>query len=143
MPQYLHEAVLRKHVESLGGKIDVGVTFVGLQQDETSVVVELAETKNGNKDVRKEPVRLGSWNGRRTKFVFNHVLAFLPEIGAGLVRKCMGVAFLGETKEDERMYIADCKVEGLEEQVRKEINYQLFLRLILCVMCIGCTYMGS
>ncbi len=53
MPQYLHEAVLRKHVESLGGKIDVGVTFVGLQQDETGVAVELAETKNGNKTSEK------------------------------------------------------------------------------------------
>jgi len=38
--------------------------------------------------------------------------------GIGVVRKCAGIVFLGETREDERMYIADCKVEGLEEKVR-------------------------
>ena len=44
IPQYLHEGVLRDHILRLGGKIELGVELVGLQQDENVVSVDIEET---------------------------------------------------------------------------------------------------
>lgn len=37
----------RKHIEALGGKIEKGVSLVGLTQDTEGVAVELSETVDG------------------------------------------------------------------------------------------------
>ena len=43
LSQYLHEQVLRDHVEKLGAKIELGTELVGLQQDGEKVNVELVK----------------------------------------------------------------------------------------------------
>ena len=45
--QYLHEGILRKHVESLGGKIEIGTELSTLGQDENSVKVHLKKVVDG------------------------------------------------------------------------------------------------
>lgn len=37
----------------------------------------------------------------------------------GLVRKALGISLVGETRENEKMQIADCLLEGVQEQVRQ------------------------
>lgn len=120
VPQYLHELELRKHIEAAGGKIDLGVALVGLQQVEDCVLVELSETVGGNTKTVKEKYDyvVGTDGGhssyRSPSFV---ALRSLYLLAIGTVRKSVGVAFLGETHEEDRMHIVDCKVEGLEEKV--------------------------
>ncbi|KLO15429.1 hypothetical protein SCHPADRAFT_849655 [Schizopora paradoxa] len=102
IPQYLHEGVLRDHISRLGGKIELGVELVGLEQDEDGVFVDIEETRDG-KTTRT--------NGR-----YDWVIG--TDGGHSIVRKHAQIAFLGETREAEKMYIADCVVEGLEEEDR-------------------------
>ena len=45
--QYLHEGVLRKHVEALGGKVELGTELSALEQDENAVKVELSKYADG------------------------------------------------------------------------------------------------
>lgn len=54
VPQYLHERAIREHIHKMGGKIDLGVTLDSLQEEADGVVVELSETKDGNKTTVKE-----------------------------------------------------------------------------------------
>lgn len=58
-------------------------------------------------------------------------MGFRTEGVIGIVRKSAGIVFLGETREDERMYIVDCKVEGLEEKVRDRVLISCLLSLNL------------
>ena len=44
------------------------------------------------------------------------------EHSLGKVRKTLGVNFLGETRGDENMYIADVQAEGLDNKVRRSIK---------------------
>ncbi|KLO17521.1 hypothetical protein SCHPADRAFT_994344 [Schizopora paradoxa] len=100
VPQYLHERAIREHIHKMGGKIDLGVALESLQEEAEGVTVELSETKDGKRTVVKE----------RYDWVVG------TDGGHSIVRKSAGIVFLGETREDERMYIVDCKVEGLEEK---------------------------
>lgn len=54
VPQYLHEFIYHKHVEAMGGKIDKGVSLVGLAQDVEGVTVELAQIIDGVSHIVKE-----------------------------------------------------------------------------------------
>ncbi|KLO09903.1 hypothetical protein SCHPADRAFT_878780 [Schizopora paradoxa] len=101
VPQYLHESVLRKHIEDAGSKIDLGVALVGLHQVDDGVLVELSETRDdGSNTIVKE----------KYDFVIG------TDGGHSTVRKSAGIAFLGETRDDDKMHIVDCKIEGLEEK---------------------------
>ncbi len=42
----------------------------------------------------------------------------------GAVRKSLDISFVGETRDSERMYIADCKIEGVEEVVSSILKFE-------------------
>ena len=51
--EWRNQAIIRKHVEAQGGKVELGTELVGLEQDETSVTAKLAKTVDGRATVEK------------------------------------------------------------------------------------------
>lgn len=120
VPQYLHESVFHKHIEALGGKVDKGVSLVGLAQDTEGVTVELSQTVDGVSVTVNEKFDWvigadGAHSGLHA-IVFSS-LFIKYDNSPGAVRKSLDIPFVGETRESEKMYIADCEIEGVEEVV--------------------------
>ncbi|EJC99075.1 uncharacterized protein FOMMEDRAFT_23412 [Fomitiporia mediterranea MF3/22] len=93
-----HQAILRKHIEGLGGKVELGSTFIGCTQDENGVTAEILKTIDG--DEQTESVR------------FEYVVG--ADGGRSIVRKAIDVNFLGETREEGRIHLVDAFIEGLD-----------------------------
>ncbi|NUR87050.1 MAG: hypothetical protein HOY71_23460 [Nonomuraea sp.] len=92
-PQFRTEAILRERLAELGHHVELGTEVTGFVQDEDGVTVTL----NGSESVRCAYL-VGADGGRST------------------VRKQLGVGFVGETFEEERMLLADVKVAGLDRE---------------------------
>ena len=45
--QWLHQAIYRKHIEALGGHVELGTKLVGLEQDGVSVRAKLERSSDG------------------------------------------------------------------------------------------------
>lgn len=89
-PQWRTEAVLRERLAGLGGKVEYGAALVDFDQDAHGVSARLS---------RGETVRA------------RYLVA--ADGGRSPVRKALGIGFTGETREEERMALADVRVEGL------------------------------
>jgi 2-polyprenyl-6-methoxyphenol hydroxylase-like FAD-dependent oxidoreductase len=94
VPQFRTEEILRARLAELGGHVEWGTELVDLGQDETGVVVSL----------ERDGVREDVWAA--------YVVA--ADGGRSPVRKLLGVGFEGETHEEERMLLADVRLEGLD-----------------------------
>ncbi|KAH8110153.1 FAD binding domain-containing protein [Phellopilus nigrolimitatus] len=98
LPQWHHQAIFRKHIEALGGAVELGTTLVGLEQDESGATAEMVRTIDGAevKEKTKYTYIVGADGARST------------------VRKVLGLDFVGETREEGMMYIVDARVEGIK-----------------------------
>ncbi|MEV4049826.1 FAD-dependent monooxygenase [Amycolatopsis sp. NPDC049688] len=93
IPQYRTDAVLHDRLGQLGGKVEYGRELTGFEQDGTSVTA----TVTGDDGTERITARyLVGADG-----------------GASTVRKLLGLGFLGETHEQDRMLIADAVTSGL------------------------------
>lgn len=45
--QWLHQKILRKHIESLGGEVELGCALTSIEQHEDHVVAHLVQTVDG------------------------------------------------------------------------------------------------
>ena len=45
--QWLHQAIYRKHIEALGGHVELGTKLVGVEQDDLSVRAKLERSSDG------------------------------------------------------------------------------------------------
>ncbi|THH09795.1 hypothetical protein EW145_g1753 [Phellinidium pouzarii] len=96
--QWRHQAILRKHIEALGGEIELGSTLIDFKQDESGVTAEILKTTDSEEVTE------------RSRFAY-----IVGADGArSAVRKALGVTFAGETREEGKMYIVDARIEGLE-----------------------------
>ncbi|WP_370964594.1 FAD-dependent oxidoreductase [Amycolatopsis sp. cg9] len=95
MPQYRTDSVLHDRLERLGGKVEYGRELLGFAQDGTSVTA----TVTGDSGTERITARyLVGADG-----------------GSSAVRKHLGVGFLGETREGDRMLIVDAVTTGLPD----------------------------
>ena len=117
--QHRNQATIRKHLEALGVTVELGSALVNCEQDDTGVTAEIAISANGveTKEKTKYAYLIGTDGARSTKSIFSLQRRDLDELSSGTVRKALGVNFLGETRGDERVYIADVQAEGLENKV--------------------------
>ncbi|GAA3886252.1 FAD-dependent monooxygenase [Saccharothrix violaceirubra] len=90
--QFRVEAILRARLEELGGKVEQGVALEDFTQDEDGVTAVLDGL----------PVRARYLVG--------------ADGGRSFVRKKLGVEFAGETWEDQRMLLADVRLDGLDRE---------------------------
>ncbi|KAH9912833.1 FAD binding domain-containing protein [Fomitopsis serialis] len=95
------EKVLRKHIEKLGAKVEYGVELTKFEQHASGVVANLRGSSTGDATY-EETVECAYMVG--------------GDGAKGHVRKSLGLPFLGETKEAERMLTASVDVDGLDRE---------------------------
>ncbi|GAA0268335.1 FAD-dependent oxidoreductase [Cryptosporangium japonicum] len=95
-PEWRTEEALRLRLAELGGTVEFGTALVGFTQSGDGVTARLVT------DGVAETVTARWLVG--------------CDGGHSVVRKQAGVAFVGETREDVRMIVADCRVDGLDRQ---------------------------
>jgi 2-polyprenyl-6-methoxyphenol hydroxylase-like FAD-dependent oxidoreductase len=94
VPQWAVERILRERLASLGGRVELGTSLSHFTQDADGVRATL--TGAGGVEEARASYLVGCDGGRST------------------VRKALGIAFVGETRETEQAAIADVRVDGLE-----------------------------
>ncbi len=104
LPQWRTGEILRERLAELGGGADgagveLGTELVGLEQDGDGVTALL---------------RVGDGAGGSTGQRVRADYLVGADGGRSTVRRLAGVGFAGETREDERMLIADIRVEGVD-----------------------------
>jgi 2-polyprenyl-6-methoxyphenol hydroxylase-like FAD-dependent oxidoreductase len=95
LPQWRTGELLAGRLGELGGRIEFGTTVTGFEQDADRVIVSLADRGGASRQLTAQYL-IGADGGRST------------------VRHLLGVGFEGETRETERMFVADVRVEGLD-----------------------------
>ncbi|EPS95859.1 hypothetical protein FOMPIDRAFT_142547 [Fomitopsis schrenkii] len=95
--QYNTEAILRKHIERLGGVVEYGTELRSFTQHADSVEAVVA-TKAGDAE--------------KLETVFCHWLVG-SDGTKGVVRKQLGLSFVGETSEEGQLLIGLVEVQGL------------------------------
>jgi 2-polyprenyl-6-methoxyphenol hydroxylase-like FAD-dependent oxidoreductase len=93
-PQWRVEEALRGLLESIGGHVELATELTGLAQDENGVTATL---RSDNRDELVRCQYLAAADG-----------------GRSFVRKLLQVPFEGETWKDERMYVGDVRLRGLD-----------------------------
>lgn len=92
--QYDVEKALRDRYVALGGQVELDVEAVGLEQDLDGVMVTL-NTPQGEEQIRARYV-VGADGGKSN------------------IRKFIHLPLVGETHDDERWYLGDVRLEGLD-----------------------------
>ncbi|PCH36613.1 monooxygenase [Wolfiporia cocos MD-104 SS10] len=93
------EAIVRAHLDRLGGHVELGNELRGFEQHENHAVA-LVVKRVGSKKI-SETIQC-NW------------LVGTDGARAGIVRKQLGLSFLGETRYDEHMVVGDIEVKGLD-----------------------------
>jgi 2-polyprenyl-6-methoxyphenol hydroxylase-like FAD-dependent oxidoreductase len=121
--QELHEGVLREYLSELGGTVELSTALRSFEQFPDHVVAQIVKT--------------GADGTERTEVAKFDWLVGTDGVHS-VVRKQLGLSFLGETKEEEHVLVGDIDVdEGLERGVRSTfdppritINVTLVLALL-------------
>lgn len=92
-PEWRVEEALRLRLEELGGAVEFGTALVGFTQADDGVKAEIVT------------------DGKATTITARWLVG--ADGGHSVVRKQTGVAFVGETREDVRMVLADLPASGL------------------------------
>ncbi len=95
-PQWRVEEALRGLLERTGGRVELATELVAIEQDESAVTATLRHD-SGEERVRCQ--YLAAADG-----------------GRSFVRKFLQVPFEGETWKDERMYVGDVRLRGLDRE---------------------------
>jgi len=93
-PQWRVEEALRGLLERSGTQVELATELVGIEQDEDGVTATLS---SGGDEERVRSQFLVAADG-----------------GRSFVRKFLQVPFEGETWKDERMYVGDVRLQGLD-----------------------------
>jgi 2-polyprenyl-6-methoxyphenol hydroxylase-like FAD-dependent oxidoreductase len=93
LPQWQTDALLRERLAAVGLVVEQSTEFVDLAQDDSGVTVTLQ-------------------HGGRTEAVRCHYVVG-ADGGSSTVRRCLGVGFAETTTDEERMIVADARVEGI------------------------------
>jgi len=103
------DKILRTEIAKWGGSVEFGVEFQSLEEIENGVRVRLL--KSVSNEIQEE------------EMVYKYVIG--ADGGKSAVRKQLGLAFLGQTTE-ENFVVGDVRVEGL----RLDVSFSLVLRFL-------------
>lgn len=95
-PQWRVEEALRGLLERNGGRVELATELVAIEQDESAVTATLHH-EGGDERIRCQ-----------------YLVA--ADGGRSFVRKFLQVPFEGETWKDERMYVGDVRLRGLDRE---------------------------
>ncbi len=96
IPQWRVEQTLRGLLERQGGRVELGTELSSIEQDERGVV-SILKHRGGEETVHCQ-----------------YLVA--ADGGRSFVRKFLEVPFEGETWKDERMYVGDVRLTGLDRE---------------------------
>jgi 2-polyprenyl-6-methoxyphenol hydroxylase-like FAD-dependent oxidoreductase len=94
------EEIIQKEMKKYNSSVELGVELVSLEQFDDRVEVKIHKLNSENSELEEE--------SSTYKWVVG------ADGARGIVRKLLGLTFLGETK-DEKFVIGDIKVEGLND----------------------------
>ncbi|MFC1411339.1 FAD-dependent monooxygenase [Streptacidiphilus sp. N1-12] len=97
LPQWRTGEILRERLSQLGGEVELGTGLLALEQHADGVKALLAGPGvEGGREWAGADYLVGTDGGRST------------------VRRLVGIGFAGETREQERMLLADIRAEGID-----------------------------
>lgn len=97
LPQWRTGALLRERLAELGGApVELGTELLSFTQDEDGVSAVV------RRQGRDERIRAGYLVG--------------ADGGHSAVRRALGIGFAGQTREEQRMLIADVRAEGVDRE---------------------------
>ncbi len=101
-----HEEVLREHLAKYGCEVELGTELVSFEQSADRVVSRVLKTRDGQtvEETIESRWLIGSEGAR------------------SVVRKTLGLTFLGETRESENIVVGDIKI--IKPQL-DEVSFQL------------------
>ena len=92
------EKIVKTEMKKYNSSIELGVELVSLEQFDDRVEVKIHKRNTENSEIEEE------------SSIYKWVVG--ADGARGVVRKALGLTFLGETK-DEKFLIGDIKIEGL------------------------------
>ena len=95
IPQWKHQAILRKHLEDFGGQVELGTALVDIEQNSESITVKLSKQGTDELEIASFGYIVGADGGKST------------------VRKKLGISLVGETREEGALFVVDACLEGL------------------------------
>jgi len=95
LPQWRTGEILRERLGELGGAVGFGTALVSFSQDADAVTAVLRHPDGSEERLRTDYL-VGADGGHST------------------VRRALGTGFLGETREEQRMLLADVRAEGID-----------------------------
>ena len=106
MGQDRHEAILRQHLAKYNIHVELGTELTSFEQTEDHVSAILSKTVDGN---RVEEIAEFKW--------------LVGADGASsMVRKTLGLSFLGESRQAENFVIGDIYIKDLENKLDRKVR---------------------
>lgn len=96
IPQWRVEEILRNRLTQYGGRVELATELIGLEQNGDGVIAKLTH------------------EGATEQLFVRYMVG--ADGGHSFVRKELGVGFEGETWKNERMLVADFRVDGLDRE---------------------------
>jgi hypothetical protein len=118
--QWLHQAILRKHIERFGVTVETGSKLISLEQDDAGAQVRIEKTDGSQVSVNSASFAyvIGA-DGAKGASSHTSLFLKLNNHSEGVVRKALGLEFKGETRDDARIFTIDLSVSGMNgEEVR-------------------------
>ena len=97
LPQWRTGEILRERLAESGGTVGFGTALVSFDQDAEAVTAVLRHP-DGTEERLRADYLVGADGGRST------------------VRRALGTGFAGETREEQRMVLADVRAEGIDRE---------------------------
>ncbi|KZT27857.1 FAD-binding monooxygenase [Neolentinus lepideus HHB14362 ss-1] len=92
------EAILRKHIEKFRGVIETGMELVGVEQTEAKVTAHVKQTRSGTREIIECECLVAA------------------DGASGETREFLGIQFLDERQELDRIFTANVHVHGIDRQ---------------------------
>lgn len=121
LEQWKHQAILRKHIEGLGGCVELGTALVEIEQDSEFVTVKLSKQGSDKLESASFKYVVGADGGKSEIYSLDFAIA-KANTSLGTVRKKLGLSLVGETRDEGLIYIADGHIEGLSPLHKVDFN---------------------
>jgi hypothetical protein len=114
------EAIFRSHIERYSCHVELATRLQSFEQKSDHVVAQLVRTTDDGREVPETvsvSFLLGTDGARGTLGVQLPIQIDAELFATGVVRKMLGLTFVGQTREAELIVTGDIHLTGLDRQV--------------------------
>ncbi len=122
MGQAHYEEILRSHLAKNGVFVELNTELVSFEQTEDKITAHIVKRIAGE-EIHETAVTewmIGADGGKSKSYLLElyfEMESDLVSSASGVVRKQLGLTFLGVTKEHDRIIVGDIEVKGLSMDV--------------------------